>query len=109
MKKDINITEEKSYLNKFDKKIYNKFKKIAKKNNKKFNLFLNLKIEELKDNIILKKYEENNKYKKKTIHLTEENHRFSKNMFYIHGITIRDYIQSLMEETIRREKEQPQK
>jgi hypothetical protein len=65
---------------------------------------LNLKIEELKDRIELKKYEENDNYKGKVIYLTEKNHQFAKNMLYIHGITIRNYIQSVMEETIINEK-----
>ena len=66
---------------------------------------MNLKIEELKDRFELKKYEENDKYRGKMIYLTEENHQFAKNMLYIHGIKIRNYLQSLMEDTIGKEKE----
>jgi len=108
MDKNINITEEKSYVANFDQKIYSQFKKIAKENNKSLNWFLNLKIEELKDKIKLKKYEENINYKGKMIYLTKENHQFAKNMLYIYGIKIRNYIQSVMEATIRKENnEQP--
>jgi hypothetical protein len=101
MHKSINITEKQKYVANFDQEIYNQFKKIAKENNKSLNWFLNLKIEELKDAIDLKKYEENNKYRGKMIYLTEENHQFAKNMLYIHGIKIRNYVQSIMEEVIR--------
>jgi pimeloyl-CoA synthetase len=109
MDENINITEKQRYVANFDQKIYNQFKKIAKENNESLNWFLNLKIEELKDRIKLKKYEENNNYKGKMIYLTEENHQFAKNMLYIYGIKIRNYIQSVMEATIIEEnKEQPQ-
>ena len=109
MDKNINMTEQKAYASKFDQEIYNKFKNIAKENNKNINWYFNLKIEEFKDEIKLKKYNENDNYKTKTIFLTEKNHKFVKNMFYIHDITMRDYIQSVMEATIREEnKEQPQ-
>jgi pimeloyl-CoA synthetase len=101
MDENINITEKQRYVANFDQNLYNQFKKIAKKNNKSLNWFLNLKIEELKDRIELKKYEENNNYRGKMIYLTEENHQFAKNMLYIHGIKIRNYIQSVMEEVIQ--------
>jgi hypothetical protein len=101
MDENINITEKQRYVGNFDQNLYNQFKKIAKKNNKSLNWFLNLKIEELKDRIELKKYEENNDYKGKMIYLTGENHQFAKNMLYIHGIKIRNYIQSVMEEVIQ--------
>ena len=102
MDENINITEQQKYQNKFDQKIYGEFKKIAKKNKKSLSWFLNFKIEEFKDNIELKKYEENDNYKVKTVYLTDKNHRFAKNMFYIHDISMRDYIQSIMEETYLR-------
>jgi len=101
MDENINITEKQRYAANFDQKIYNQFKKIAKKNNKSLNWFLNLKIEELRDKMELKKYEENNNYKGKMLYLTEENHQFAKNMLYIHGIKIRNYLQSVMEEVIQ--------
>lgn len=101
MDENINITEKQRYVANFDQNLYDQFKKIAKENNKSLNWFLNLKIEELKDRIELKKYEENNNYKGKMIYLTEKNHQFAKNMLYIHGIKIRNYIQSVMEEVIQ--------
>jgi len=101
MDENINITEKQRYVANFDQNLYNQFKKIAKENNKSLNWFLNLKIEELKDRIELKKYEENNNYKGKMIYLAEENHQFAKNMLYIHGIKIRNYLQSVMEEVIQ--------
>jgi hypothetical protein len=104
MDENINITEKQKYVANFDQEIYNQFKKIAKENNKSLNWFLNLKIEEFKDRIKLKKYEEDNKYKGKMIYLTEENHQFAKNMLYIHGIKIRNYLQSVMEKTINLKK-----
>ena len=104
MDENINITEKQRYVANFDQKIYGQFKKVAKKNNKSLNCFLNLKIEEFKDRIKLKKYEENKDYKGKMIYLTEENHQFAKNMLYIHGIKIRNYIQSVMEEVIKTSK-----
>ncbi|MFW6281902.1 MAG: hypothetical protein ACOC1O_03800 [bacterium] len=70
MDKDINITEKQSYVANFDHEIYNQFKKTANENNKNLNWFLNLKIEKLRDIIELKKYEENDKYKRKTIYFT---------------------------------------
>lgn len=109
MEENINMTEHKAYTNKFDKEIFIQFKNIAIENNRSLSWFLNLKIEEMNDKIDLKKYEENDNYNRKSVYLTDKNHRFAKNMFYIHDITMRDYIQSVMEATIREEnKEQPQ-
>jgi len=92
MDENMNITEQQAYINKFDQKIYIQFKKISKVNNKSLNWYLNFKIEELKDEIDLKKYIENDNYKVKTVYLTDKNHQFAKNMFYIYDITMRNYI-----------------
>lgn len=98
------ISFKKTYSGNFDLKIYKNFKKIARNNNYGLNVYLNKKIEELKDNIKLKKYEEDKNYKAKKLFLKKENHKFTKNMYYIHDLSMRDYLQSLMEEVIRESK-----
>jgi hypothetical protein len=91
------------YVGKFDKNIYLKFKRLAKRNNKSFNHFLNRKIDEFRYDIPLKRCKEDKNYTDKLIYLEAENHKRAKNMLYIEGITIRDYVQSVMEESIKRE------
>jgi hypothetical protein len=88
---------------KFDKNIYLNFKKLAKSKNKSFNHYLNRKIEELKYDIPMKICEEDDNYYNKSIFLEDSNHKLAKNIFYIEGITIRDYVQSVMKESLKRE------
>jgi hypothetical protein len=49
-----NITFQIRYESSFDEKVYAEFKKIAKKNNRSINWFLNIKSKELEGNITLK-------------------------------------------------------
>jgi hypothetical protein len=91
------------YLGNFDSSIYSKFKKLAKKNNKSLNHYLNRKIENLQYNIPLQRYSDDENYSKKLIFLEDKNHTLAKNMLYIEGITIRDYVQSVMEESLKKE------
>ena len=91
------------YVAKFDKNIYLKFKRLAKSKNKSLNHYLNRKIEELRYDIPLKRCKEDENYTDKLVYLEAENHKRAKNMLYIEGITIRDYVQSVMEESIKRE------
>ena len=96
-----NITSQKKYKSKFDKDIHSDFKKIAKNNNRSISWYLNIKIKELKKDINLKKYEENDNYKEKLIFLKEDIHKFVKRESYLQDITMRDYLQSVMEEVIK--------
>jgi hypothetical protein len=98
-----NITSQNKYSSKFDEKIYTEFKKIARKNERSVNWFLNIKLKELKGNITLKNYEENEDYKVKKIHLKKELHQVVKRESYLNGITMRDYLQSFMEQVINLE------
>jgi predicted HicB family RNase H-like nuclease len=91
------------YLGNFDNDIYSKFKKLAKKNNKSLNHYLNRRIEDLQYNLPLQRYSDDKNYSKKRISLEDENHKLAKNMLYIEEITIRDYVQSVMEESLKRE------
>jgi hypothetical protein len=91
------------YVAKFDKNIYLDFKKLAKSKTKSFNHYLNRKIEELRYDIPMKRCEEDDNYHNKSIFLEGNNHKLAKNIFYIEGITIRDYVQSVMEESLKRE------
>jgi len=99
----INITSQNKYSSKFDENIYTEFKKIARKHDRSVNWFLNIKLKELKGNITLKKYEENENYKEKKIHLKQNLHQVVKRESYLNGITIRDYLQSFMEKVINLE------
>jgi hypothetical protein len=102
MKKVIReISFQKTYSGNFDMRVYKQFKSIAKSQNYGLNVFINEKIEEYKDDIRLKKYNENDFYENKKLFLKKKNHRFTKNMYYIHGLNMRDYLQSVMEEVIR--------
>jgi hypothetical protein len=96
-----NITSEKRYRGKFDKSIHSKFKKIARKHNRSVSWYLNMKLDELKNNIEPKKYNTGEDYITKLVFLTKENHKFVKRESYLKGIAMRDYIQSVMEEVIR--------
>jgi len=91
------------YLGNFDSSIYSKFKKLARKNNNRVSHYLNRKIEDLQYNLPLQRYSDDKNYSKKRISLEDENHKLAKNMLYIEGITIRDYVQSVMEESLKRE------
>jgi len=96
-----NITSQKKYKSKFDQNIHSDFKKIAKNNNRSISWYLNIKIKELKKDINLKKYEENDNYKGKLIFLKEDIHKFVKRESYLQDITMRDYLQSVMEKVIK--------
>jgi len=98
-----NITSQSRYDSSFDEKIYTEFKKIARKNDRSVNWFLNIKLKELKGNINLKKYEENENYKVKRIYLKKDLYKIVKRESYLQEITIRDYLQSLMEKVINSE------
>jgi hypothetical protein len=91
------------YVGKFDKNIYLKFKRLAKSKNKSLNHYLNRKIEELRYDIPLKRCKEDENYSDKLIYLEDKNHKLAKNMLYIEGITIRDYVQSMMEAILNKE------
>jgi len=91
------------YLGNFDSRIYSKFKKLAKRNNKSLNHYLNRKIEDLKYDLPLQRYSDDKNYSKKLVCLEDKNHKLAKNIFYIEGITIRDYVQSVMKESLKRE------
>jgi predicted HicB family RNase H-like nuclease len=91
------------YVAKFDKNIYLNFKKLAKSKNKSLNHYLNRKIEKFQYDIPLQRYSDDENYSKKRILLEDKNHKLAKNMLYIEGITIRDYVQSVMEESLKRE------
>ena len=91
------------YVAKFDKNIYLNFKKLAKGKNKSLNHYLNRKIEKFQYDIPLQRYSDDENYSKKRILLEDKNHKLAKNMLYIEGITIRDYVQSVMEESLKRE------
>jgi hypothetical protein len=58
-----NITSQKRYRNKFNQSIYSQFKKIARENNRSISWYLNIMIKELKRDINLKRYKENDIYK----------------------------------------------
>jgi hypothetical protein len=98
-----NITYQNRYDSSFDENIYNKFKKIARENNTSINWFLNIKLKEIKGNITLKKYEKNEDYKIKRIYLKKVLHKVVKRESYLREITIRDYLQSVMEKVINSE------
>jgi hypothetical protein len=91
------------YVAKFNKNIYLDFKKLAKSKNKSLNHYLNRKIKELRYDIPMKRCEEDENYCSKSIYLEDSNHKLAKNIFYIKGITIRDYVQAVMEESLKRE------
>ncbi len=62
---------------------------------------MNMKLDELKDNIEPKKYNTAEDYMTKLVFLKKENHKFIKRESYLKGIAMRDYLQSVMEEVIR--------
>ncbi|PTV94434.1 hypothetical protein SAMN04488598_16111 [Halanaerobium congolense] len=102
MKKVIRGTSfQRTYDGNFDMRVYKQFKNIAKNKNHSLNIYINKKIEELQDDIRLQKYNENDFYENKKLFLKKKNHKFTKNMYYIHGLNMRDYLQSVMEEVIR--------
>lgn len=97
-----NITSEKRYKARFNNKIHSEFKKIAQKNNRRISWYLNMKLEELNNNDIqFKKYNTNDNYVTKQLFLKKENHKFVKRESYLKGITMRDYLQAVMEKVVR--------
>jgi len=98
-----NITSQNKYSSKFDEDIYNKFKKIARENNRSINWFLNIKLKNLKSDFELRKYKEKENYKEKKIYLKQDLHQVVKRESYVNGITMRDYLQSVMEKVINSE------
>jgi len=95
-----NITSQNKYSSKFDEDIYNKFKKIARENNRSINWFLNIKLKKLENDFELKKYKDDENYKYKRIYLKKDLHKVVKRESYVNGITMRDYLQSVMEKVI---------
>jgi len=92
------------YSAKFDQDIYRQFKKLAFQEGYKLNSYLNLKIREYADKTSFKKYETNQNYKSKCIFIEEDLHLKAKNAFYLKDkLTIRDFIQSILEEVIENE------
>jgi len=98
-----NITSQNKYSSKFDEDIYNKFKKIARENNRSINWFLNIKLKNLKSDFELRKYKEKENYKEKKIYLKQDLYQVVKRESYVNGITMRDYLQSVMEKVINSE------
>lgn len=97
-----NITSEKRYRAKFNNNIYSEFKKIAQKNNRRISWYLNMKLEELNsNNIQFKKYNTKDNCIVKQLFLKRENHKLVKRESYLKDITMRDYLQAVMEKVIR--------
>jgi predicted HicB family RNase H-like nuclease len=92
----------KSYIANFDNEIWGKMKAIASLQGETITDWLEEKVEEDLNNVSIKSYDENKKYSKKKVRLSEKLHQKLKTKAYVHDCRMRDVIQSIIEKEINK-------